>query len=194
MCLEGCDDIWKFFNYLMGTKIYSQHDLDPQLSSALKSIYEEVMWLSARPNVTPGRARAWYTHIMAEAVKRKLRRFTGKVSEMAATQNDGPLMLEHFKRIQTTLTALVEQHRAEQLNDPDAFIKTLVDYEQVHIVTRDENYAAMRAKGNYNQAGIVLFPWEELSEGQRTELWNKMLRGKVANADAFKPQRITCTA
>lgn len=145
------------------------------------------MWLSTRPNVTPGRARAWYTHIMAEAVKRKLRRFTGKVSETAATQSDGPLMLEHFKRIQTTLTALVEQHRAEQLNDPDAFIKTLVDFEQVHIVTRAENYAAMRAKGNYRQAGIVLLPWKTLPEERRTELWKKMLRGKVANADVFKP-------
>ncbi len=165
----------------------SRLDLDPRLYSALKSIYEEVMWLSARPNVTPGRARAWYTHIMAEAVKRKLRRFTGKVSEIAVAQCDDPLMLEHFKRIQTTLTGLVEQHRAAQLNDPDAFIKTLVEFEQVHIVTRDENYAAMRAKGSYRKAGIVLLSWEKLSGKRRTELWQTMLRGKVANADAFKP-------
>lgn len=161
-------------------------DLDPQLHTALKSIYEEVMWLSARPNVTPGRARAWYTHIMAEAVKRKLRRFTGKVSEAAAKQNNGPLTLEHFKRIQTTLTTLVEQHRNEQLNDPDAFIRMLVEFEHVHIVTRAENYAAMRAKGDYRQAGIILLPWDQLSEKRRAELWKQMLRGKVANADAFK--------
>ena len=92
----------------------SQLVLDPQLRTALESIYEEIMWLSTRPNVTPGRARAWYTHIMADGVKRKLRRFSGKVSKAAATQRDGPLMLEHFKRIQTTLTTLVEQHRTEQ--------------------------------------------------------------------------------
>lgn len=165
----------------------SQLDLDHQLRTSLESIYEEVMWLSTRPNVTPGRARAWYTHIMAEAVKRKLRRFSGKVSETAATHHDGPLVLEHFKRIQTTLTALVEQHRAEKLNDPDEFIRTLIDFEHVHIVTRAENYAAMRAKGNYSQAGIVLLPWEQLPERRRDELWQKMLRGKVANADGYKP-------
>lgn len=164
----------------------SPSDLDPELCAALESIYEEVMWLSKRPNVTAGRARAWYTHIMAESVKRKLRRFTGKVSEAAAAQSDGPLMLEHFKRIQTTLTALVEKHRTERLSAPDAFIKTLVEFEQVHIVTREENYAAMRAKGNYREAGIALLPWKKLPEKRRAELWLKMLRGKVANADAFK--------
>ncbi len=145
------------------------------------------MWLSVRPNVTPGRARAWYTHIMAEAVKRKLRRFTGKVSETAAKDSDGPLMLEHFKRIQTTLTTLVERHRTERLNDPEEFVQTIVEFEQVHIVTRAENYAAMRAKGDYLQAGIVLLSWNEISEKRRSELWQQMLRGKVANADAFKP-------
>ena len=118
------------------------------------------MWLSKRPNVTAGRARAWYTHITAEAVKRKLRRFTGKVSEAAAAESDGQLMLEHFKRIQTTLTALVEKHRTEQLSAPEAFITTLVEFEHVHIVTRAENYAAMRAKGNYREAGILLIPWK----------------------------------
>jgi len=96
-------------------------------------------------------------------------------------------MLEHFKRIQTTLTALVEKHRTEKLHDPDAFIKTLVEFEHVHIVTRSENYAAMRAKGDYREADIILLPWERLPEKRRTELWQKMLRGKVANADVFKP-------
>ena len=144
------------------------------------------MWLSARPRVTASRARAWYTHIMAEAVKRKVRRFSGKVSETAAKEIDGPLMLEHFKRIQTALTALVEHHRSARLNDPDSFIKTLIEFEHVHIVTRNENYDAMRAKGNYRDAGIVLIPWKKLPERRRTELWQKMLRGKVANADAFK--------
>jgi hypothetical protein len=71
----------------------SQFDHDPQLRTALESIYAEIMWLSRRPNVTDGRARAWYTHIMAESVKRKLRRFSGKVSETAATQSHGPLVL-----------------------------------------------------------------------------------------------------
>ena len=165
----------------------SRSNLDPQLHKDLTSIYEEIMWLSVRPNVTPGRARAWYTHIMAEALKRKLRQFTGKVSKAAAARGDDQLMLEHFKRIQTTLTALVERHRAEKLNDAEEFVETIVEFEQVHIVTRSENYAAMRAKGDYRQAGIVLLPWRSIPSDRRAELWKKMLRGKVANSAAFKP-------
>ena len=100
--------------------------LDSELRTELEAIYEKIMWLAARRgNVTPGRARAWYTHIMAEAIKRRLRRFSGEVSESAVTQHDGPLILEHFKRIQTTLTKLVERHRDEKLNDPEEFITTL---------------------------------------------------------------------
>jgi hypothetical protein len=56
--------------------------IEPELESSLRSIYEEIMWLARRPNVTPGRARAWYTHIMAESVKRRVRRFTGQVSRV----------------------------------------------------------------------------------------------------------------
>lgn len=144
------------------------------------------MWLSGRPNVTPGRARARYTHVIAEALKRKLRRFTGKVSKVAAASSADQLMLEHFKRIQTTLTALVERHRAENLHDAEEFIETIVEFEQVHIVTRDENYAARRAEGDYRQAGIVLLSWKSIPRARRAELWKKMLRGKVANSEVSK--------
>lgn len=157
------------------------------LHVALQSIYEEVMWLSRRPNVTPGRARAWYTHIMAEAFKRQLRQFTGQVSEAAAaaTATTEPLMLEHFKRIQTTLSDLVQRHRAQGLNDPAEFIQILVEYERVHIFTRSENYAAMRAKGDYEQASIKLQSWDSVPFARQRELWGTMLRGKVANASQF---------
>lgn len=155
------------------------------LHVALQSIYEEVMWLSRRPNVTPGRARAWYTHIMAEAFKRQLRQFTGHVSEAAVTATTEPLMLEHFKRIQTTLSDLVQRHRAQGLNDPAEFIQILVEYERVHIVTRSENYAAMRTKGDYELAGIKLRSWDSVPIARQRELWRTMLRGKVANASQF---------
>lgn len=161
--------------------------LDPELRAALESIYEEVMWLSRRPNVTPSRARAWYTHIMAESVKRKLRRFTGQVSTMAVEANGEPLMLEHFMRIQTTLSRLVEHHRLNEINDCDDFLKTLLNFELVHIVTRSENYAAMRAKGDYELACIQLLPWSAISFTRQHSLWSSMLRGKVANAAQFMP-------
>ena len=165
----------------------SQRAIDPQLHTTLVSIYEEIMWLSARPKVTPSLARAWYTHVMSVPLKRRLCCFTGKVSGSAIADRKGPLRLEHFKRIQTTLTSLVKRHRAEQLNDPDDFVRTVVRCEQVHIVTFDENYAARKAKGSYREAGITLVPWKQIDPTRRTELWQRMLRGKVANADAFKP-------
>lgn len=162
-------------------------DIDADLRENLRSIYEEVMWLSRRPNVTSSRARAWYTHIMAESVKRKLRYFTGSVSKGAIEQKHGQLMLEHYLRIQTRLSALVEKHRAAGANDPDEFIDLLIKCEQVHIVTRDENYAAMRGKGNYVWAKIHLVSWNEIPLERQTELWRTMLKGKVANAAAFAP-------
>lgn len=159
----------------------------PELEAALASIYEEIMWLSVRPNVTAGRARAWYTHIMVESVKLKLRRFTGQVSKQAIASDGKDLRLEHYMRIQTTLTQLVEKHRAENIRNVTEFISTVVEYEQVHIVTTKENYDAMRAKGDYSLAGIELVSWAEISQSRRTELWKKMLRGKVANAVEYQP-------
>jgi hypothetical protein len=123
---------------------------------------------------------------MSESVKRQLRQFTGNVSAQAVVATGGDLRLEHYKRIQTTLTALVTRHRTQV--DEDEFVRMLIEYERVHIVTTKENYDAMRAKGDYGQAGIVLVPWAEIPLERRSELWRKMLRGRVANADAYAPQ------
>jgi hypothetical protein len=164
--------------------------ITPELHAALVSIYEEIMWLAHRPNVTAGRARAWYTHIMAESVKRQLRHFTGNVSQKAVQANGTELRLEHYKRIQTTLTGLVERHRQQKQGDAEEFIRTLIDYERVHIVTVKENYDAMRALGDYEKAGITLVSWDEIPPERRAELWRKMLRGKVANANAYAPEAI----
>lgn len=152
----------------------------------LASIYEEVMWLSNRPNVTASRARAWYTHVMAESVKRRVRQFSGLVSVEAISSQGGNLRLEHHKRIQTTLTALVDRHRREQRHNPDEFVRTVIECESVHIVTSEENYAAMRARGDYELAGIALMPWDYIPAHRRHELWDTMLRGRVANATTFK--------
>ncbi len=162
-------------------------ELDQELHNDLVSIYEEIMWLSNRRNVTPSRARAWYTHVMAESVKRRVRMFTGQVSVSAAADPAHRLRLEHFKRIQTTLTNLVQRHNASKLHSPSEFVETVRECEQVHIVTFEENYAAMRAKGDYAKAGIHLIPWEKVPSAEKKQLlWSKMLRGKVANAAAFQ--------
>ncbi|MDO5947866.1 hypothetical protein [Burkholderia cepacia] len=161
-------------------------DIAADLRAALVSIYEEIMWLASRPNVTAGRARAWYTHIMAESVKRRIRQFTGLVSNAAVMGDGTGLRLEHYKRIQTTLTELVTRHRRERLDDAGEFVRTLVEFESVHIVTIEENYAAMRAQGDYEKAGIVLLSWDQVPPERRAVLWTSMLRGKVANAARFR--------
>jgi hypothetical protein len=151
----------------------------------LTSIYEEVMWLARRPNIRPAAARAWYTHITHLAVRREIRRFTGKVSRKAATDDTALLRLEHFKRIQTTLTQLVARHIREGISDVDEFITTVVCFEQVHIVTAPENYAAMKAKGDYARAQIDLLDWKEIPRERRRVLWKNVLNGRVANAREF---------
>lgn len=159
--------------------------IDPDLRERLESIYEEVMWLARRPHVSAGCARAWYTHIMAEGVKRRLRLFTGKVSRTAVDTPDAVLRLEHYLRIQTALTQFVERHKALAKPKPAEFLKLLIAYEQVHIVTFSENYAAMTAGGDYKLAGIKLVAWRSIPRERRSELWKQMLRGKVANANDF---------
>jgi hypothetical protein len=165
-------------------------EVEQQVRTALTACYEEVMWLAKRPNITPSMARGWYTHIVAESVKRKLRRFTGRVSRNAVTAEGEPLMLEHFLRIQTTLTTLVKRHLSELVDNPNEFVDLVIEFEQVHVVTRHENYSAMRAKGDYASAKIDLVPWFEIPTERQHVLWHRMLRGRVANAADFRPSVI----
>lgn len=161
-------------------------EIVPVVHERLGAIYEEVMWLAQRPKYTPSDARAWYTHIAHLGVRRNVRRFTGKVSREAATNEATPLRLEHFKRMQTTLTQLVARHLKAGIRDATDFINTVIECEQVHIVTAPQNYAAMKANGDYALAGIELLDWHQLPLERRRVLWKKVLNGKVANAARFK--------
>jgi hypothetical protein len=149
--------------------------IDPLIRSKLIALHEEIMWLAARPNISPSMARAWYTHVCAGKFKRHIRLFSGKVSQEAILDLDATLRLEHHARIQTTLTDLVAAHLKRKRPSAHEFVRTVVENENVHIVTFAENYAAMSNDGDYRRAGIKLVSWA------------KMLRGKVANAAEFKP-------
>lgn len=144
------------------------------------------MWLAKRPRTSPTAARAWYTHVVAGRHIRRIRYFSGKVSSSASKNDSAILRLEHFKRIQTTLTQLVAAHLRSGEN-PAEFIRVLLDCEQVHIVTIAENYQAMKAKGDYTEAGICLIDWDNIPKVRQEHLWNKMLKGRVSNASEFKP-------
>ncbi len=157
-----------------------------EIQLELNTIYAQIMWLANQKNVTASEARAWYTHIKSEKLKRKVRLFSGKISTSAANPKSTNLQLEHYKRIQTELTKLVERHKVQKISDPNEFIKLIIACEYVHIVTVKENYAAMKSKGNYKKANIELVPWNSISRGRRVILWKKMLSGKVANAEEYK--------
>jgi hypothetical protein len=151
----------------------------------LSELYEEVMWLAARPRVTPSMARAWYTHIVAGRLSRRIRRFSGHVSRAAIADPHSTLRLEHHARIQTKLTQLVAAHLELKRPNPRAFVHLILSGETVHIVTFRENYDAMRSNGDYRKAGIRLVAWRAIPKVAREVLWRKMLRGKVANAADF---------
>jgi hypothetical protein len=163
--------------------------IDESLWSDLTSLYEEVMWLANRRAVTPSMARAWYTHVVAGRLCRRVRQFSGQVSRAAASDPAATLRLEHRGRIQTTLTKLVEAHLKLDKPNPDEFVQLVVQHENVHIVTFRENYEAMTHSGDYAAAGIELIQWQSIATDHQAALWKKMLRGKVANANAFVPAR-----
>lgn len=160
-------------------------EIEPVLLAELEALYTQVMWLAEQPKVTASMARAWYTHVVAERVKRRIRKFTGKVSQATLADPSTTLRLEHYMRIQSKLTSLVEEHLKLKKPNPNDFIRVLLDCERVHIVTLKENYDAMRAGGDYQKAGITLVDWDSISLQQRQLLWAKMLCGKVANADQY---------
>lgn len=166
----------------------SNTDLDPSTKQSLVQVYEEIMWLAERPHTTPSSVRAWYTHIASNRLRKHIRRFTGMVSEKAAYEDVPTYRLEHFKRIQTTLTQFVKRHVESGIRDPEEFVKLVLDCEQVHLVTIDENYAAMKAKGDYTEAGIKLIPWRDVPEGRSEIVLKKVLRGKISNYSDFSAE------
>jgi hypothetical protein len=161
-------------------------EVEPKLHTQLTAIYREVMWLAKRRGVSASAARAWYTHIRKGDAR--LTQFSGKVSR-AALAPSATLRLEHYKRLQTVLTQLVQRHKKLKRPNPEEFIRVLLACERVHIVTFLENYAALMARGNYRKAGIELIRWKTLTLKQRERLWTRMLRGRVANAKAYRPTK-----
>lgn len=160
--------------------------LSPADEATLLSIYEEIRWLAARPSVTVGMARAWYASIRAEPLKRRIRQFSGMVSEKAASALVGePLILEHYGRMHASISDLIKNHLVEDRFAPEEFVRTVLEVERVHIVIQSENVDARLAKGDYAAAGIQLLSWGELPSERQNSLWQTMLQGKVANAKAF---------
>lgn len=174
----------------METTLAPEHPCDEVVKQLLRDTYEEVRWLAARPGVTVGMARAWYVGQRADKVRTRIRRFTGQVSEKAVASGiSETLVLEHHRRLAASISRLIERHIASAVHDPDDFVRTVLHLEEVHIVVPRENVVVRGTDGDYAAAGIVLTRWEDIGTERQTEIWQKVLKGKVANANAFRPAR-----
>ena len=114
--------------------------------------------------------------------------FSHQVLAEAARDLGATLRLEHHLRMQTAITQLVTRHLGLRKPRPNEFVDLVLRSENVHIVTFEENYSAMKADGDYGKAGIRLREWHSLPGKCRQILWAKMLRGRVANAAQFEPR------
>jgi hypothetical protein len=160
---------------------------DVETDDALKEIYLQMMWLGKRPGITPGDARAWYSHVLSRKFITRVRRFSGKVSKGAAITPNARLCLEHFRRMQSELTNLLHRHLHENLDSPNEFITLLESVEQVHLVLESENHQILKSSGCYTQAGVHLLDWTNLTSEVQRILWKRKLNGRVANAKDYRP-------
>lgn len=153
----------------------------------LCAIYEDMMWLAGRTHVSPQQARAWYSSVMAESLKTKVRMFTGRVSEAVVTNPNQKLVLEHYERLSFQLSSLLVDHVHSGNRDHTAFLELVERCERVNITTDAENHRARTHEGNYEAANIILVKWADAPLETRRDLWQHCLRGKVANAEQFRP-------
>lgn len=147
----------------------------------------EIMMTAARSGfLNPRGVRTGYTHWLGPEFSKEIQIFSGFVSKSAIAHGTNiGLVLEHFLRIQTELTALMKKHMDLGENFAE-FISEIKRLEQVHIVTKKENDLLRRKEisGNYAIAGIELVIWSEIPEKSKIFL-RKKLRSKVANFSQF---------
>ena len=154
------------------------------LNDTLTKCYDVMMYAAKSGVFNPTAVRGIYTHVIGPSLKRRICMFTGKVSRAALANLEGELVLEHYHRIQHELTKLVGRHMVEGENCQE-FIDSIYLMEKVHIVTKRENYDAMKAKGCYTAANIELLDWSELSPEVKGFLRKRMLSSRVANISDF---------
>ena len=156
------------------------------IDEKLEFCYEVIMMTARKGLLNPRGVRTGYTHWLGPELVKEVRLFTGYVSENAIQNKTHiGLVLEHFLRIQTGLTSLINKH-FESGENAEEFVSEVKRLEQVHIVTKEEN-TTLRKKvnsGSYEKAGIKLIHWSDVPMESRLFL-RKKLMGKVANAKEF---------
>jgi hypothetical protein len=159
-----------------------------EVNKKLIGIYEDMIWLASRPHNTEARARAWYSQVWSGALKRQVRLFSGRVSRAAAADVNGSLCLEHYERLAARITELLNQQFVNSIVDHREFLALIEECEQVNITTDQENHAIQAARGDYGVAGIDLIDWLHLTIETRQILFNRKIRGQVANANEYIPR------
>jgi hypothetical protein len=154
------------------------------VNDTLTKCYDVMMYAAKSGAFNSTAVRGIYTHVIGPTLRRRICMFTGKVSRAALANLGGELVLEHFHRIQHELTKLVGRHIVEGENCQE-FIDAIYLMEKVHIVTKRENYDALKAKGCYTTANIELVDWNELSPETKGFLRKRMLSSRVANIADF---------
>lgn len=159
-----------------------------QVQEKLTAIYEDLMWLTARPHLSPARARAWYSAVMRVTIKRQVCLFTGYVSRAALAAPSDELVLEHYNRLAHSLTALLSAHKRARTHNPSEFIALVECCEKVNITTKWENQIAQKTQGDYGKAGIELMEWNNIDDEKRRLLYKTKLYGEVANHANYAPR------
>ena len=156
------------------------------IDSKLRLCYELMMQVARTGFFTARAVRGGYTHWLGPEFAKEIREFSGLVSRSALENgSETGLVLEHFLRIQTTLTSLIEKHMNEGENVVE-FIREIKRLEKVNIVTKQENDLLRTKKysGSYEKAGVEMVSWEKVPESSKYFL-RKKIRGKVVNADKY---------
>ncbi|GAB3357942.1 MULTISPECIES: hypothetical protein [Giesbergeria] len=163
-------------------------DFDQETMTQLRLIYQDMRWLADRDHVGPKRARAWYSAVMNRTVGKKVCFFTGKVSEKAVLQRKN-LVFEHFERLSSSLSQLLEKHKESNASEDEGFndfVNLIKKCERVNITTNKENDEIKKAEGNYEKAGVVLIDWSDIKCQNAIRAFKKKIAGgNIANAKEF---------
>jgi len=156
------------------------------IDEKLEICYEIIMQAARAQLLNARGVRTGYTHWLGPELKKEVRIFSGYVSQRAIDNGTHiGLVLEHYLRIQTELTALIAKH-LEAGENSEEFVNEVKRLEQVHIVTKEENTMLRRKaiSGNYEKAGIELIPWSNVP-AESLGFLRRKLQGAVANAQEF---------
>ena len=157
--------------------------------TTLKDVFELIqVCIEAKPQVSDRAMRSMITHVFSSTLK-PYTVFTGNVSaaavraieEMNGIYQGHKVVREHPERIQANITQLIGQMRYTDNWDFEKFEEKVEQLSNVNITTFKENSALRKKGASYENLGIKLIPWEELSIDVRRIIRKSLLTSVVSN-------------